>query len=96
MYVRLRGASSVGVARLPEHCGARDTPWGMAAPYDQRSLDRVLAWLSEHDPEALAAVADVDRTLIRATLALPPFERLDRAIETATAWRRFEPRRAWG
>jgi len=58
----------------------------VGTPYTQHTLDHVTAWLSEHDPEA---VADVDRSLIRATLALSPFERLDRAIETATAWRRF-------
>lgn len=43
----------------------------------------VLAHLAEHDPDVLAAVADVDRGLILAALELEPMERLHRAVQMA-------------
>lgn len=54
-------------------------------------IARIRTWFEAHDPEVLAAVEDVDRTLIRSTLALPPFERLNRAVNTARSWARFHP-----
>jgi hypothetical protein len=41
-------------------------------------------WVARVDPEVEAAVDDVDRTLLRASLALSPLERL-RACSQATA-----------
>lgn len=39
--------------------------------------------LAEHDPDVLAAVDDVDRTLITSTLRLDPLERVRSSVETA-------------
>lgn len=50
--------------------------------------------LSERDPELLDAVAEVDRTLVRAWLARDPWERARLSYETAAGiaelktWRR--------
>ncbi len=43
----------------------------------------VRAYLAEHDPDVLAAVADVDRGLIWNMLELAPMERLHRAVQMA-------------
>lgn len=43
----------------------------------------VRAYLAEHDPDVLAAVTDVDRSLIQNLLALEPMERLHRAVQMA-------------
>ena len=43
----------------------------------------VRAYLAEHDPDVLAAVADVDRSLIWNMLELAPMERLHRAVQMA-------------
>ena len=46
-------------------------------------IAQVRAFLAEHDPDVLAAVADVDRGLIGNMLELSPMERLHRAVQTA-------------
>jgi len=46
-------------------------------------LERVIDQLADHDPDVLAAVADVDRSLIWSMLELSPLERLDRCSENA-------------
>lgn len=57
-------------------------------------LRAVRAMLSERDPELLDAVAEVDRTLVRAWLARDPWERARLSYETAAGiaelktWRR--------
>lgn len=40
-------------------------------------LAGVLAYLSEHEPDVLAAVADVDRSLIWAAMEMSPLDYLD-------------------
>jgi FAD/FMN-containing dehydrogenase len=40
-------------------------------------LAEMLAYLSEHDPDVLAAVADVDRSLIWAAMEMGPLDYLD-------------------
>lgn len=44
---------------------------------------RVRAMLAERDPELLAAVDDVDRTLIVSELRLDPLARIRSSVETA-------------
>ena len=46
-------------------------------------IAQVRAFLAEHDPDVLAAVADVDRGLIGNMLELSPMVRLHRAVQTA-------------
>lgn len=58
----------------------------MVPSADTDVVARVRAWFAEHDADVLAVVDDVDRTLIRAALARPPFERLDRAVHAARTW----------
>ncbi|MBI4956500.1 MAG: hypothetical protein HY908_31075 [Myxococcales bacterium] len=50
------------------------------------SLDRLIAAL---DPEVRAAIGDVDRALIRLTLAMSPWERLRSASEMAQTLARY-------
>lgn len=44
-------------------------------------LGEVLAWLAQHDPDVLGAVAEFDRSLIWATMELAPRERLHQGIQ---------------
>ena len=53
------------------------------------SIRETLAWLQEHDPDVLAAVEDVDRTLITLTLAQSPMERLRSAWGAAATLERL-------
>jgi hypothetical protein len=50
---------------------------------DDPVVARVRTMLAEHDPDVLAAVDDVDRTLITSTLRLDPLERVRSSVETA-------------
>ena len=52
-------------------------------PMGDDPIAQVRAFLAEHDPDVLAAVADVDRGLIGNMLELSPMERLHRAVQTA-------------
>jgi len=47
------------------------------------ALRAVRTLLAERDPELLEAVAEVDRTLIRAWLERDPWERVRCSVETA-------------
>ncbi len=52
-----------------------------------REIAGVIAWLEANDPEVLAAVTDVDRSLIWAAMRRSPLEHLDdcaAAIESLT------------
>lgn len=63
---------------LPEELGGRIED--VYRPLDRSllpELSNLLAWLEMHDPEVLAGVADVDRTLIQMMLEQTPLERLD-------------------
>lgn len=44
-------------------------------------LGPVLAWLGQHDPDVLGAVAEFDRSLIWATMQLAPRERLHQGVQ---------------
>jgi hypothetical protein len=48
-----------------------------------------LADLAEHDPDVLLAAEEVDRSLIRLTLELPPLERVRSAAASAETLARF-------
>ena len=50
------------------------------------------AWLAENDPDVLAAVADVDRSLIREALKQPPLQRLARSASQARVYDRIRKR----
>jgi hypothetical protein len=52
-------------------------------------LAAVLADLAVRDPDVLLAVAEVDRSLIRLTLELPPLERVRSAAASAEVLERF-------
>ena len=58
----------------------------MGLPSD---ISETIAWLREHDPDVLAAVGDVDRSLIALTLAQPPMERLRSAWGAAATLERL-------
>ena len=47
------------------------------------SVAQLRAMLAKRDPEVLAAIDDVDRSLIVSTLALAPSERVRSSVETA-------------
>lgn len=53
-------------------------------------LAGILAYLAEHEPDVLAAVADVDRTLIWAAMEMSPLDYLDegaRLVEDIDSFR---------
>ncbi len=50
------------------------------------------AWLAENDPDVLAAVADVDRSLIREALKQSPLERLAQSAAQARVYDRLRKR----
>ena len=52
-------------------------------------LSSILADFAAHDPEVLLAAAEVDRSLIRLTLALPPLDRVRSAAAVAATLARF-------
>lgn len=56
---------------------------------DRRDGEPLLEWVKRVDPEVIAAVADVDRTLLRETLALSPLERLRACSRAARGLARF-------
>jgi hypothetical protein len=52
-------------------------------------VSSVRAYLAEHDPDVLAAVADVDRSLIRSELQLSPLARLVASAQQARFFERL-------
>ncbi|MFT5681994.1 MAG: hypothetical protein ACI8RZ_002912 [Myxococcota bacterium] len=55
-------------------------------------IARTRAWLAEHEPDVLAAVADVDRSLIQASLKQSPLERLAQSAAQARVYDRLRER----
>lgn len=49
----------------------------------------VRAFLAEHDPDVLAAVDDVDRSLIQSELRRSPIERLVASVQQARFYERL-------
>jgi hypothetical protein len=66
---------------LSEGEGLNETP--------AEQLARLKALVLALDPDVLAAVDDVDRSLIRASLALSPFQRLEVSFAMLDGLRRF-------
>ncbi len=54
----------------------------------------VRAYLAEHDPDVLAAVEDVDRSLIRSELQRSPLARLVASAQQARLYERLAASRA--
>jgi hypothetical protein len=52
-------------------------------------IARLKALVRDLDPDVLAAVDDVDRSLVRASLALSPLERLEASFALLEGLRRF-------
>ena len=55
-------------------------------------IAKTRAWLAENDPDVLAAVADVDRSLIREALKQSPLQRLARSASQARVYDRLRKR----
>src|SRR5688572_29517863 len=55
----------------------------------QRLHVSVRAYLAEHDPDVLAAVEDVDRSLIQAELRRSPIERLIASVQQPRFYERL-------
>jgi hypothetical protein len=60
----------------------------MGEPLD-RNDPRIARLIADLDPDVIAAAEEVDRTLIRELLSLPPLERVRRASRTAAMLRRY-------
>lgn len=54
-----------------------------------RSGEPLRSWVARVDPEVAAAVDDVDLSLLRASLELSPFERLQACSRATAALARF-------
>lgn len=52
-------------------------------------VQSVVAYLAEHDPDVLAAIEDVDRSLIQAELRRSPLERLVASAQQARFYERL-------
>ena len=52
-------------------------------------IQSVRAYLAEHDPDVLAAVDDVDRTLIQSELRQSPLRRLVDSVQKARFYERL-------
>lgn len=52
-------------------------------------VQSVRAFLAEHDPDVLAAVEDVDRSLIQSELRRSPLERLVASVQQARFYERL-------
>jgi hypothetical protein len=59
-----------------EHCATAEQIYCHLDPAAVPELAPVLKWLMEHRPELIAAVGDVDRTLVWAAMARTPLENL--------------------
>jgi len=55
-------------------------------------IAKTRAWLAENDPDVLAAVADVDRSLIQQALKQSPLERLAQSAAQARVYDRLRQR----
>jgi hypothetical protein len=56
---------------------------------DDELVQSVRAYLARHDPDVLAAVEDVDRSLIQAELLRSPLERLVASVQQARLYDRL-------
>ena len=59
-----------------EHCATAEQIFRPVDPALVPELAGVLAYLAEHDPDVLAAVADVDRSLIWTAMQMSPLDYL--------------------
>lgn len=80
-------------------CGLRGTLrrgslCSMVAKMGDELVSSVRAYLAEHDPDVLAAVADVDRSLIRSELRLSPLARLVASAQQARFFERLAASRS--
>lgn len=67
---------------IPEELGISvDEIFHPVDPARVPEISAVLSWLTEHDPDVLGAVAEVDRGLIWATMELDPRERLHQSLQ---------------
>lgn len=57
-------------------------------------VQSVRAYLAEHDPDVLAAVDDVDRSLIQTELRRSPIERLVASVQQARLYERLAASRS--
>lgn len=73
---------SISPIILPEELGVTiDQIFHPVNPAAVPEIAAVLAWLAQHDPDVLGAVAEVDRGQIWATMELSPRDRLHQGIQ---------------
>lgn len=58
-------------------------------PMGDELVIEVRAFLAEHDPDVLAAIEDVDRSLIQSELRRSPLERLVASVQQARFYERL-------
>ena len=63
--------------------------WGIVLGMGDELVVSVCAYLAEHDPDVLAAIGDVDRSLIQAELRRSPLERLVASVQQARFYDRL-------
>jgi hypothetical protein len=82
--IRIMGAPSYDPATLAEYFSPLS-----ASLFDDVRIGPILRRLAAEDPDCIAAVADVDRSQVRAALALSPELRLSRAVARWNGLARF-------
>jgi hypothetical protein len=83
-------ASTPPIVVPDEHFATAEQIFRPVDPTAVPELAAQLAYLAEHEPDVLAAVADVDRTLIWAAMEMSPLDYLDegaRLIEELDSFR---------
>src|SRR5262245_26151944 len=76
---------------LPDELGVRvEDIFHHVDPAAVPEIAHVLEFLMEHHPETLAAVGDVDRSLIWGAFEEPPLERLARSAQQARFYERLK------
>lgn len=78
-------ASGARIGSLAVALGLRQCAFEMG----DELVQSVRSYLAEHDPDVLAAIEDVDRSLIQSELRRSPLERLVASVQQARFYERL-------
>jgi len=86
----LRRRHGTGTSLVPRfECYDASTSRALSRWMGDELVTQVRAYLAEHDPDVLAAVEDVDRSLIQLELQRSPLERLVTSLQQARFYERL-------
>lgn len=86
----LRRRHRTGASLLPHfECCDTSASRALSRWMGDELVTQVRAYLAEHDPDVLAAIEDVDRSLIQLELQRSPLERLVASVQQARFYERL-------